>query len=107
MAEKRKTKRKIKRLPVTFLCENKIHKSISSNFSETGLFIKTGSKFKPGSPVYMVLELDDDNKTAFKGKVVRITTNSKLFETYRISRNGIGVELTKITQEYKAFCINY
>ncbi len=107
MAEKRKTKRKRKWIPVTFLYENKVHKSISSNFSETGLFIKTESKFMPGSPVCMVLELDDDLKTAFKGKVVRITTRSKLFDTYRSSRNGIGVELTKITQEYKEFYNNF
>ena len=104
MVDRRKSRRRIKRRQVTFLCEDKEHKGISSNFSETGLFIKTRSKFKTGSPVYMVLELDDNHKTAVKGKVVRITTTSKFFNTYRVSGNGIGIELTEITQEYKAFC---
>lgn len=104
MTDRRKTKRKIKRRQVVFLCENKEYKGISSNFSETGLFIKTRYKFKSGSPICMVLELDDIHKTAVKGRVVRITVTSKFFDTYRISGNGIGIELTETTQEYMDFC---
>jgi len=106
MADKRKSRRRIKRRQVMFLCANREYKGISSNFSETGLFIKTRYKFKHDSPVCMVLKLDDNHKTAVKGKVIRITTKSKFFDNYRISRHGIGIELTEITQEYKEFCEN-
>ena len=106
MADRRKSSRRIKRRQVTFLCENREYKGISSNFSETGLFIKTRRKFNPGSHVCMVLELDDNHKTAVEGKVVRITTRSKFFSNYKISGNGIGIEMTEITPEYKEFCNN-
>jgi Tfp pilus assembly protein PilZ len=104
MADKRKSRRKIKRRRITFLYENKEYKGISSNFSETGLFIKTKVRFKPGSPVYMVLELDDNQTTALKGDVVRVTERSKFFRSSRVSDNGIGIKLTEVTKEYKEFC---
>ena len=104
MADKRKSRRRIKRRQVMFLCANREYKGISSNFSETGLFIKTRYKFKHDSPVCMVLKLDDNHKTAVEGIVIRITTRSKFFCTYKVSGNGIGIKLTEITQEYKDFC---
>jgi hypothetical protein len=57
MADKRKDKRKIKRLHITFTCGENEHKGISSNVSFSGLFIKTRKKFKPSSLVSMILEV--------------------------------------------------
>ena len=104
MVDRRTSKRRIKRREITFICDEKEYKGISSNFSETGLFIKTRIRFKQGAPVEMLLELDKDQQTAIKGKVVRITARSKFFNNYKISGNGIGIEVTETTREYKDFC---
>jgi hypothetical protein len=51
MADKRKTGRRIKRLHAKILFEGEERRGISSNFSLSGLFIKSRKKFKPGSTV--------------------------------------------------------
>jgi Tfp pilus assembly protein PilZ len=62
MADKREGRRIIKRLRLTFLCGDEEYKGISSNFSDSGLFIKTRKRFKPGSSVNIILELEDIQK---------------------------------------------
>jgi Tfp pilus assembly protein PilZ len=97
MADKRKDKRKIKRLHITILCGENQHKGISSNFSFSGLFIKTRKKFKPGSSVSMILEVNDSQKMSLRGTIARTKIGSK-FDKFN---DGIGIQLTTIPQAYK------
>jgi Tfp pilus assembly protein PilZ len=98
MADKRDSKRKIKRLPITFLCGTKEHRGISSNFSARGLFIKTRKTFKPGLKINLVLEIDENFKIALRGVIVR-----EIKKGYINPFSGIGVALTEIPQAYRDF----
>jgi Tfp pilus assembly protein PilZ len=96
MADKRKNKRKIKRFPVKFLCGAEECRGISSNLSHSGLFIRSRKNFKPGVPVKIVMEMDENQKIALSGVIVR-QVNRK----YGRSDNGIGVEFDETPREYK------
>ncbi len=102
MTDKRKSIRKIKRLSVEFLCETQKHKGITSNFSKSGLIITTrkSSKFKPGSPIKMVLELAENRKIALRGEIARIKTTSRFDKGGNM---GLGIKLTETHPAYKAF----
>lgn len=104
MVDRRQTKRIIKRCRVPFRCEGKEFSGISSNISERGIFIKTNRRFKAGSPIELNIEMDKDHVTSMKGRVTRVTVASKFFDLYRVSRNGIGIELTETTPAYRIFC---
>lgn len=100
MADKRISKRKIKRLPVTFLCGLEEHKGISSNVSLTGIFITVRSAFKPCSnTMAMILELEEERRIALRGEIARIAKKSK-FDRGNL---GIGVQLTNISQMYQDY----
>ncbi len=99
MTDKRRARRKIKRLFITFSDGVSEHKGISSDFSDTGLFIRTRiNAFDPGTPVNVVLEVDEDRGIKLTGEVVRaIRTGILDF------KNGMGIRLTDIPQSYKDF----
>ncbi|TNF55552.1 PilZ domain-containing protein [bacterium] len=99
MADKREAKRKIKRLPVTFSCKTEEYTGISSNFSTSGIFIRTRKNFNIGLPVNVVLELDENSKIPISGVISRAKTKTK-FET---TNCGIGVQLTEAPEAYKDF----
>jgi Tfp pilus assembly protein PilZ len=95
---RRKKTRKIKRLPITFSDGNVEYAGTSSDFSSTGLFIRTRRAFGPGTSVRMVLEVGENRSIDLKGIVVRaIKTGSMVF------KNGMGIKLTNIPQDYKNF----
>jgi len=96
--EKRKIYRKIKRLPITFSDGQEEYAGISSDFSATGLFIRTRRPFSPGTSVKMVLETEKNQKIVLTGVVVRaIKTGIMDF------KNGMGIRLDSIPQVYKDF----
>lgn len=96
--EKRKTLRKIRRLPITFSDGKDERTGISSDFSATGLFIRTTRALSPGTKVKMVLETDEDKKIVLEGVVARaIKTGIRDF------KNGMGIKLSPIPQAYKDF----
>lgn len=95
MADKRNSKRKIKRLPVAFLCGTEECRGISSNMSHTGLFIKSRKTFKRGQTLKMVLDLDGNRKIALQGVVAR-----EINRGFRNNNNGMGVELAETPREY-------
>jgi hypothetical protein len=100
MIDKRLSKRKIKRLPIAFLCGVEEHKGITSNFSYTGLFITVRKAFQPRSSMMkMVLELGENRKIALKGEIARVEEKSK-FDRGNV---GIGIKLNHTTQVYKEF----
>lgn len=99
MADKREARRKIKRLPVIFSCKAEEYTGISSNFSTSGLFIRTRKNFTIGLPVSVVLELDESSKIPLLGVISRAKAKTK-FET---TNCGIGVQLTEAPEAYKDF----
>jgi Tfp pilus assembly protein PilZ len=95
---KRVTDRKIKRLPITFSDGKVEYNGLSSDFSPSGIFIRTRKAFNPGTHVKMVLEVDKDHKIELTGIVARaIKTGVADF------KNGMGIKLTYIPKEYEDF----
>ncbi|MEK6528091.1 MAG: PilZ domain-containing protein [Nitrospirota bacterium] len=95
---KRSSDRKKKRLTITFSDGNVENNGMSSDFSSTGLFIRTRKAFNPGTPVTMVLEVDINRKIPLAGVVARaIKTGVVDF------KNGMGIRLTSIPQAYEEF----
>jgi hypothetical protein len=100
---KRVGERKIRRLPVTFTVEGgEEHRGTSSDFSETGIFIRTRKVFRPGATVNIVVELDENKKINLRGVVAR-SVKLGSFGTTTAFKDGIGVKLTNIQQEYIVF----
>jgi len=96
--DKRLAKRKIKRLSITFSDGTIEHKGTSSDFSSTGIFIRTRKALKPGTSLNMVLELDNSRKIPLTGIVARsIKTGVWDF------KNGMGIKLTSAPQVYEEF----
>jgi Tfp pilus assembly protein PilZ len=90
------SERKIKRMSVTFSDGIREYHGTTSDLSHTGLFIRSRKVFRPGTALKVVIELDEQQKIAFTGVVTRfIKVGTVEF------RNGIGVKLTSIPQEYK------
>lgn len=99
MADKRSAKRRIKRMHITFSCDGKEFRGISSNVSYTGLFIKTRKKFKTGSSVNMIVNIDDNQKMNLNGVIAR----TKLTSKFDRLENGIGIKLIETPNVYKEF----
>lgn len=85
--ERRTCKRKIKRLNITFSDGSLEHRGISSDFSCSGLFIRTRKGFESGTVVHMILDLNGGIPlTGFVIRLVKpITANIKC---------GVGIEIT-------------
>ena len=101
MPDKRIAPRKIRRLSITFSDGTVEYSGTSSDFSATGLFIRTRKALNPGTPVKMVIELDNNRKINLTGVVVRsIKTGIADF------KNGMGIKLTNIPKDYEDFIQN-
>ncbi len=95
---KRIAERRIRRLTITFTDGKMEYSGISSDFSSTGLFIRTRKAFNPGTPVKMLLEVDENRKIELAGVVARaIKTGAMDF------KNGMGIKLSYIPQAYEDF----
>ncbi len=91
-------RRKIKRLTITFSDGIVEHSGTSSDFSMTGLFIRTRKALPPGTNLKIVVVLDDQRTITLMGIVVRsIKTGSMDI------KNGMGVKFTYIPKEYEDF----
>lgn len=98
MMAKRGAKRRIKRLPITFTEGTVEYTGMSSDFSSTGLFIRTRKAFNPGTPVKIVFEVDGNHKIELAGVVARaIKTGVMAF------KNGMGIKLSYIPKAYEDF----
>jgi Tfp pilus assembly protein PilZ len=96
--EKRKTPRKIKRLAVTWTDGTVEYTGVTSNVSATGIFIRTRKPFHEGTSLKILLEIGKSQTIALTGVVVRsIKTGLSDF------KNGMGIQLTEIPQEYSDF----
>lgn len=85
-------------MTVTFSDGHVEHQGTSSDFSFTGIFIRTRKSFAPGTHIKMVMEIDENKKITITGVVARsIKTRGSDF------KNGMGVKISPITEEYKDF----
>ena len=98
MAEKRKTKRKRKRLRVTFSSHGLEFNGFACNWSSTGIFIKTRKPFKPGVPVEVTLHVDKDCTICVRGWSVRATNVGFVY-----CKNGMGIQLVSEYEEYRIY----
>jgi uncharacterized protein (TIGR02266 family) len=90
-------KRHTKRLTVTFSNGTSEHTGKTSNLSSSGLFIRTRKALSPGTRMKMTIELDHDRIIFLEGEVAwSLKTGLSDF------RNGMGIRLYNIPEEYKA-----
>jgi uncharacterized protein (TIGR02266 family) len=85
-----------RRFPLTFSDGNRENHGVSSNISSTGIFIRTRNALPPGTRLKIVLEVDGDTRIDLEGEVAwALKTGLQDF------RNGMGVELSNVSQEYE------
>jgi hypothetical protein len=95
---KRRHKRYVRRLETEFSAEGKSYRGLSSDFSVTGIFIRTNHAFEPGTKMEMLVHLPDGSDTKLRGTVKRA------MKIFAISlKNGMGIELTQSDMNYVTF----
>ncbi len=98
MGGKHRAIRKIKRISIMFTDGNIENQGTSSDFSFTGLFIRTRKPFPPGTQLKMILAIDTDKELVLTGMVTR-ATRTRVVDF----KNGMGVKINPISEEYKNF----
>jgi Tfp pilus assembly protein PilZ/ribosomal protein S27AE len=92
-----------KRLEARFKSGGLTYTGILSNFSQTGLFVRTNRGFTPGTAIDIELVMPNNEVSVLKG-VVRRTIKTQLSSL----GNGMGVELIEKDSIYsdfvKSFC---
>jgi hypothetical protein len=91
---KRKNPRFTKRLEARFIADGESFVCITSNLSETGLFIRTKRGFAPDSILDIKLIMPDGNISSIKG-IVKRTVKVPLS-----IKNGMGIELLEKDETY-------
>jgi Tfp pilus assembly protein PilZ len=95
--ERRVAQRVIKSLEVKYGNEAE-NIAITSNISETGMFIRTNNMIKTGKVLKIKLNLPDSKGFYFEGKVVRNRHSTPGF--IGEAKNGIGIHLIDSPQNY-------
>jgi len=88
--DKRKHPRCIKRLTSTFFVDQKRFRGISSDLSESGLFIRTNRGLAVNTPIDVELLLPN-NRVSFLRGIVRRTIRTPISSM----KNGMGIEITE------------
>jgi len=97
MMERRKATRVIKRLEVKFHTDVE-NTAITSNLSESGLFIRTNRGVTPGSILDIKLNLPNAQELFLTGKVVRsMKTTPGLVGN---AKSGMGIQLISPPANY-------
>jgi len=94
---KRKDLRFTKRLEARFIADGESFVGITSNLSETGLFIRTKRGFAPDSILDIKLIMPDGNTSSIKG-IVKRTVKVPLS-----IKNGMGIELLEKDETYMRY----
>jgi len=95
---RRSHRRYTRRLETDFFFGDTVHKGISSNLSERGVFIRTRTCLTVGSPIEFVLYLPDGGQARLRGTVRRaIRTDSELI------KNGMGIEIISYDDAFARF----
>ncbi len=98
--EKRGKDRITKRLEVKFHTDVE-NTAITSNLSESGIFIRTKRAIRPGSILDIKLNLPNPSALLLKGKVVRCM--SSVSGPAGETKSGIGVQLISPPPEYISY----
>jgi hypothetical protein len=96
--ERRLHPRFIKRLPVKFFIDNECLTSLSSDLSESGLFLRTNRGTNVNCVVSMQLFLPSNTVSYLKG-VVRRTVRTP----FSAMKNGMGIEIIEKDEAYGHF----
>ncbi|HDZ62599.1 MAG TPA: hypothetical protein ENH40_05590 [Nitrospirae bacterium] len=96
--QKRRSKRVIKRLEVTFNVRGHIYTGITSDISKEGIFIRTQKGLPPGITVEVELYLPSGEMLKMQGVVKRTIKTP-----YQQIKNGMGIELTDPPQKFTDF----
>ncbi len=98
MSRGRRSQRFIRRLETEFSATGKSYIGISSDFSISGLFVRTNHAFVPGTIVDLVVHLPDGKEARLRGNVRRA------IKTPIVSlKNGMGIELLEKDENYTEF----
>lgn len=103
--EKRRQGRFIKRCEIEFASGGQIYRGISSNFSLTGLFVRTRNPFAPGTIITMIVHLPDGSTSRLSGRVIRAlkTSHGSGIGTSAFLKEGMGIEITEKDSRYLKF----
>jgi ribosomal protein S27E len=88
LRSRRKHERFVRRLETEFSSEGKVFRGISSDFSVTGVFIRTKNPFSPGSIIDIKIHLPEGSTSNMKGKVMRAIKSN-----LGAMKNGMGISL--------------
>ena len=98
MKARRKYQRFIRRLEVEFTAKDQSYRGISSNFSLSGLFVRTNHAFAPGTITDLTIHLSDSIESRIKG-IVKVA-----YKTPGIPlKNGMGIEILENDSHYANF----
>ena len=98
MRVRRKHQRFVRRLETEFIGDNKTYRAVSSNFSLSGLFIRTNHAFIPGTELDVVIHLPNKIECRVKG-VVRRAIKTTIVSL----NNGMGIEILVRDRNYNEF----
>lgn len=96
---KRRHQRFIKRLETTFSSGDLKYSGISSDLSESGLFIRSHHAFSPGTILDITLYISEGKISRVKGIVRRALRTSMS----AIAKDGMGIELIEKDSNYYGF----
>jgi hypothetical protein len=96
--DKRRHPRFIKRLTATFVVDNQKSQGISSDLSESGLFIRTSRGLAVNTPIDIELLLPNNRICHLKG-TVRRTIRTPISAI----KNGMGIEITEKDETFIDF----
>ncbi len=96
---KRSAERFIKRMEAEFSAGDKTYKGFVSNISATGLFIRTNHSYREGLNIDIRIFMPDGSTSVVKGVVRRAVAT---LDT-RLSKNGMGIELTQKDENFINF----
>jgi len=101
MAENRSSKRQRWRLPCEIVYDGGRQRSFVVDLSETGLFVQTGARLRPGTEVEVRLTLDRrPAPVVLRTRVAR--TKQVPSHLMSVARSGIGLRLLDAPDDYLA-----
>ena len=95
--DKRKSDRIIKRLEIKFQTEAQ-NTAITSDLSETGIFVTTNKGIEPGNVLNLRLNLPNSQELFFAGRVVRNIKSAPALVGN--SKSGMGIQLVDPPLDY-------
>jgi|GEM_PF-1439067 hypothetical protein len=102
MYKKRQQKRFVERCKIEFTANDVTYRGISSDFSLTGLFIRTNHPLPKETIIDIIIYLPNGLISKLKGKVKRSLKIpfERIMETQKYLGKGMGVEITEKDSNY-------